>query len=48
MEYFSGWFLIHRSKDDLARLAQSLSPRPSRIETTSEPLGVNLFLLVER
>src|SRR5262249_47508946 len=48
MEYFSEWFLIHRTEDDLLRLAQSLSPQPARLETTAEPLGVNLFLLAER
>ena len=48
MEYFAEWFLIHRSKEDLERLASSLLPAPRRVAVEAEPSGVNLFLLVER
>lgn len=46
MEYFSEWFLIHRSPDELCALGQTLDPVPARVEVDAEPLGVNLFLLI--
>jgi extracellular factor (EF) 3-hydroxypalmitic acid methyl ester biosynthesis protein len=48
MEYFSEWFLIHRTSQDLTELGGGLEPRPSVVRVESEPLGVNLFLVVER
>lgn len=48
MEYFLEWFLIHRTPEDLQALTRKLSPAPSRMEVTSEPTGVNLFLFVYR
>jgi extracellular factor (EF) 3-hydroxypalmitic acid methyl ester biosynthesis protein len=48
MEYFSEWFLIHRSEDDLLTLGKRLEPLPRSVRVESEPLGVNLFLIVER
>ncbi len=48
MEYFSGWFLIHRSADQLRTFARDLSPSPWQVEVGSEPLGVNLFLYVRK
>ena len=48
MEYFSGWFLIHRSAEELRAFANDLTPAPRPIEVGSEPLGVNLFLYVRR
>lgn len=48
MEYFSEWFLMHRSPDELAALGQGLLPSPAAVHVESEPLGVNLFLVVER
>ncbi len=48
MEYFSDWFLLHRSPADLLRLSDDLSPPPSKVKVDSEPLGLNLFLLVTR
>jgi extracellular factor (EF) 3-hydroxypalmitic acid methyl ester biosynthesis protein len=48
MEYFTEWFLNHRSPDDLRARAGSLQPAPSSVEVGSEPLGVNLFLVVQR
>jgi extracellular factor (EF) 3-hydroxypalmitic acid methyl ester biosynthesis protein len=48
MEYFSDWFLIHRSADDLLSLGSNLSPAPASINVGSELLGVNLFLFVRR
>ena len=48
MEYFSEWFLIHRSADELRRFGDMLTPKPSHVSIDSEPLGVNLFLLVRR
>jgi extracellular factor (EF) 3-hydroxypalmitic acid methyl ester biosynthesis protein len=48
MEYFSDWFLIHRTADQLRALAAKLTPAPQQICVDSEPLRVNLFLLVYR
>lgn len=48
MEYFSEWFLMHRSSDELLAFGQDLRPRPSSVRVESEPLGVNLFLVIER
>ena len=48
MEYFTEWFLNHRSPEGLVERARTLQPTPSAIETTAEPLGVNLFLIVRR
>jgi SAM-dependent methyltransferase len=48
MEYISEWFLIHRSRADLAAFGQALTPAPRAVQVDSEPLGVNLFLLVRR
>lgn len=48
MEYFTEWFLNHRSPEELVERARTLKPAPSAIETTAEPLGVNLFLIVRR
>ncbi|AKU93294.1 SAM-dependent methyltransferase [Vulgatibacter incomptus] len=48
MEYFSEWFLIHRTPEELLRLAEGLSPAPRQVRVDAEPSGVNLFLFVER
>ena len=48
MEYFSDWVLVHRSRGDLLAFGNSLCPRPSSVTVTSEPLGVNLFLVVRK
>lgn len=47
MEYVTEWYLHHRSEDDLLRLAASL-PENAFCEVLSEPLGVNLFLHVQK
>jgi hypothetical protein len=46
MEYFAGWFLIHRSAEELLELASELPARAQR-RVDSEPSGVNLFLHVQ-
>jgi len=48
MEYVLEWFLIHRSASDLESMCSDLDPRPRSVSVTSEPSGINLFLLVER
>jgi extracellular factor (EF) 3-hydroxypalmitic acid methyl ester biosynthesis protein len=48
MEYFSEWFLMHRSARELVALSEGLTPPPTSVCVQSEPLGVNLFLVVER
>ena len=48
MEYFSDWFLHHRTPPDLQRLAASLPISPASVSIDAEPLGLNLFLLVSR
>ncbi len=48
MEYFLEWFLVHRSPAQLLDQARLLRPTPRSVRVESEPLGVNLFLLIER
>ena len=48
MEYFAEWFLIHRSREGLVEKAKTLRPAPQKLRVEAEPLGVNLFLVVER
>ncbi|MGE0551699.1 MAG: hypothetical protein AB7O24_16310 [Kofleriaceae bacterium] len=48
MEYFSEWFLIHRSREQLAELVAKVAPSPSRVWVDAEPTGVNLFLMMRR
>jgi extracellular factor (EF) 3-hydroxypalmitic acid methyl ester biosynthesis protein len=48
MEYFTEWFLNHRSPENLHARGRMLNPTPSKIEVGSEPLGVNLFLILNR
>jgi extracellular factor (EF) 3-hydroxypalmitic acid methyl ester biosynthesis protein len=48
MEYFGEWFLIHRSAAQLMEKVRFLRPAPRRAWVEAEPLGVNLFLVVEK
>lgn len=48
MEYFSDWFLIHRSEAELREMTSHLLPTPAGYRVEAEPLGVNLFLVVHR
>lgn len=48
MEYVAEWFLIHRSPPQLLDKARALRPTPRDVRVESEPLGVNLFLVVEK
>ena len=48
MEYFSEWFLIHRSREQLIGLVERVTPKPARVWVDSEPSGVNLFLMLRR
>lgn len=47
MEVFGEWFLIHRSKEELIRLAKSAGVSENNICVDSEELGVNLFLRIK-
>jgi extracellular factor (EF) 3-hydroxypalmitic acid methyl ester biosynthesis protein len=48
MEYFAGWFLIHRTPEQLRELGSALAPEPTTVTVDAEPTGVNLFLHVRR
>lgn len=48
MEYGLDWFLIHRTREQLLDFAAALDPAPTSVRVESEPLGVNLFLTLER
>lgn len=48
MEYFSDWFLIHRTPEQLTALVEGITPVPQSIEVDAEPSGVNLFLRLRR
>lgn len=44
MELVMDWVLIHRTPEDLIRLATDAGFESSAVRVGSEPLGVNLFL----
>jgi len=48
MEYVLEWFLIHRSASDLESMCSDLDPKPRSVTVSSEPSGINLFLIVKR
>jgi len=48
MEYYSEWFLHHRTRDELAAFGRALAPTPAEVSIEAEPTGVNLFLSVRR
>ena len=47
MEYLLDWFLIYRRPEDLVLFLTNIS-QPFVYETTTEPLGVNAFLVVRK
>ncbi len=46
MELVGEWFLIHRTEADLIRLGQAAGFNPEQLSVTSDPTGVNLYLVV--
>ena len=47
MEVLSDWYLNHRSKYDLVRMAIEAEAREEQVEVEMEELGVNLFLRIK-
>ena len=47
MEVLSDWYLVHRSKYDLVRMALEAEAKEEQIEVDMEELGVNLFLRIK-
>ncbi len=47
MEVLSDWYLNHRSKYDLLRMALEAEAREENVEVEMEELGVNLFLRIK-
>lgn len=47
MEVLSDWYLNHRSKNDLVRMAVEAEARKENVEVEMEELGVNLFLRIK-
>ena len=47
MEVLSDWYLVHRSKSDLIRMALEAEAREEQVEVEMEELGVNLFLRIK-
>lgn len=47
MELIGEWFLVHRTKDDLMRLAGDGGFSKNRINVFADDTGVNLFLIAE-
>jgi extracellular factor (EF) 3-hydroxypalmitic acid methyl ester biosynthesis protein len=47
MEVLSDWYLNHRSKYDLVRMAMEAEAREDQVEVDMEELGVNLFLRIK-
>lgn len=46
MEVLSDWYLVHRSKHDLLRMAIEADAKKEMVEVDMEELGVNLFLRI--
>jgi len=46
MEVLSDWYLVHRSKYDLVRMALEAEASEEQVEVEMEELGVNLFLRI--
>ena len=47
MEVLSDWYLVHRSKNDLVRMALEAHASKEQVEVDMEELGVNLFLRIK-
>jgi hypothetical protein len=47
MEVLSDWYLVHRSKNDLVRMALEAEASKELVEVELEELGVNLFLRIK-
>lgn len=47
MEVLSDWYLVHRSKNDLVRMAMEAKASKELVEVEMEELGVNLFLRIK-
>ncbi|MCK4747810.1 MAG: hypothetical protein KAT15_12260, partial [Bacteroidales bacterium] len=47
MEVLSDWYLVHRSKYDLVRMALEAEANEEQVEVDMEELGVNLFLRIK-
>lgn len=47
MEVLSDWYLVHRSKYDLLRMALEAKATEEQVEVEMEELGVNLFLRIK-
>jgi SAM-dependent methyltransferase len=47
MEVLSDWYLVHRSKNDLVRMALEAQASKEQVEVDMEELGVNLFLRIQ-
>ena len=47
MEVLSDWYLVHRSKSDLVRMALEAEAAEEQVEVDMEELGVNLFLRIK-
>jgi len=47
MEVLSDWYLVHRSKRDLVRMALEAEAKEEQVEVDMEELGVNLFLRIK-
>jgi extracellular factor (EF) 3-hydroxypalmitic acid methyl ester biosynthesis protein len=47
MEVLSDWYLVHRSKFDLVRMALEAEAKEEQVEVDMEELGVNLFLRIK-
>ncbi len=48
MEVLGDWFLYHRSEEGLKEFALRAGIDPEHTEVISEPLGINLFLTVQK
>jgi 2-polyprenyl-3-methyl-5-hydroxy-6-metoxy-1,4-benzoquinol methylase len=48
MEWCGEWFLIHRNKEDVLQLCEQAGIPTENIRFEFEPLGINLFTIIEK
>lgn len=48
MDYHLDWQLIYRTREQLIRLGEQITPKPVDVSVEQEPTGVNLFLVVKK
>ncbi len=48
MEWIGNWYLIYRTAKQVGKLAVAAAIPPDRFTVSSEPLGIDLFLIARK